>query len=219
MPGEWSSSTSDDVLLGVLGEARDRGYLGPGPLRPHLEHSRAFLALSPRAPSRAIDLGSGGGVPGLVLAVAWPDSDWVLLDASQRRVDFLNEAVMTLGITSRVTVCRQRAEEAGRDPDLRASADLVVARSFGPPAVAAECAAPFLRRGGHVIVAEPPGGDPSRWPAADLARLGLRVDGTVTEPWALQRLVQADLCPDRYPRRTGIPLKRPLFPPAERGGV
>ena len=202
---------TDDALLEVLSAARARGYLGPGPLEAHLDHSRAFLAMSPEPPSRAVDLGSGGGVPGLVLAIAWPGSEWVLLDASRRRVDFLEAAIGSLGIAGRVTVRCQRAEEAGRDPGLRGQADLVVVRSFGPPAVAVECAAPLLRLGGHVIVAEPPGGNPSRWPADGLALLGLRVDGTITTPWALQRLVQADHCPERYPRRTGIPAKRPLF--------
>jgi 16S rRNA (guanine527-N7)-methyltransferase len=134
-----------------------------------------------------------------------------LLDAGRRRGEFLQRAVDRLGLAHRARVLCQRAEVAGRTRELRGHADLVVARSFGPPAVTAECAAPLLKPGGHLIVAEPPGGDPSRWPPEALAMVGLRPDWNTTEPWAMQRLVQTTACPDRYPRRTGIPEKRPLF--------
>ncbi len=149
-------------------------------------------------------------MPGLILALRWPSSLWALLDASIRRTEFLRQAVTTLGIEDRVEVVTTRAEEAGRDPARRGVADLVVARSFGPAAVTAECAAPLLRVGGELVVAEPPGGAPDRWPVAGLLELGLKADGRTVEP-ALQHLGQVSSCPDRYPRRTGIPEKRPLF--------
>jgi 16S rRNA (guanine527-N7)-methyltransferase len=201
----------DEAILSLLEEAQRLGFFGPGPVPGHLAHSRAFATMAPDPPARAVDLGSGGGLPGLALALAWPQSQWVLLDANRRRTEFLRRAVATMDLSRRVEVRCQRAEDAGRDPSLRGRSDLVVARSFGPPAVTAECAAPLLKLGGHVIVAEPPGGDPSRWPPSGLALLGLRPDRTTTGPWALQRLVQTMPCPDRYPRRTGIPEKRPLF--------
>ena len=162
-------------------------------------------------PRFAIDLGSGGGLPGLPLALAWPNSTWVLLDSSQRRTAFLAEAVETLGLMDRVAVRCQRAEAAGRDPELRGRADLVVARSFGPPSVTAECAAPLAATGGVIVVAEPPGGSSDRWPAEGLAELGLSRGVTVSIPVALQRLEVTSRCPDRFPRRDGIPAKRPLF--------
>lgn len=104
-----------------------------------------------------------------------------------------------------------RAEESGRDPGMRAGFDVVVARSFGAPAVTAECAAPLLKVGGRLIVAEPPGGAADRWPAQALGELCLRAVTTVTKPTAFQVLEQMAPCPDRYPRRTGVPAKRPLF--------
>jgi 16S rRNA (guanine527-N7)-methyltransferase len=195
----------------VLSQGQDRGFLGPGPVETHLEHSLAFSSLVPVGPQIAIDLGSGGGIPGLILAEVWPEARWALLDASVRRTAFLSEALETLGLTDRVEVIRQRAEVMGRDPAWRATADLVVARSFGPPAVTAECAAPLLRPGGSLVVAEPPGGAPDRWPSAPLALLGLALDGSQTSPVALQRLRQVEPCPLRYPRRTGVPAKRPLY--------
>jgi 16S rRNA (guanine527-N7)-methyltransferase len=208
---DLSGGRADDALLCALEEAQNLGFLGPGPVAAQVAHSRAFAAFAPHPPGRAVDLGSGGGLPGLVLASGWPQSRWILLDASRRRTEFLERAVDTLHLAPRVEVRCQRAEVTGRDPALRGQADLVVARSFGSPAVVAECAAPLLRPGGHVIVAEPPGGDHTRWPTVGLALVGLQLDGTTTQPWALQRLIQTTACPDRYPRRTGIPDKRPLF--------
>jgi 16S rRNA (guanine527-N7)-methyltransferase len=171
----------------------------------------AFAACAVAAPGRAADLGSGAGVPGLILALLWPDSEWGLVDANVRRTAFLQEAVVSLGVSERVAVVAERAELVGRDANWRGGVDLVVSRGFGPPAVAAECAAPLLRVGGLFVVAEPPGGAPQRWPAAGLELLGLADDGRLVAPVALQRLRQVVACPERYPRRVGIPMKRPLF--------
>lgn len=196
-------------LHDVLVEAQQLGFLGPGSLEAQVDRSLAFTAATPR-PRRALDLGSGGGLPGLVLALAWPETVWTLLDGSVRRCEFLVAMVERLSLTARVAVLAERAELSGRG-GLRASQDLVVARGFGPAAVTAECAAPLLRVGGHLVVAEPPGGAPERWPAAELATLGLEPVEQLVEPVALQVLHQASPCPERFPRRVGIPNKRPLY--------
>jgi 16S rRNA (guanine527-N7)-methyltransferase len=141
-----------------------------------------------------------------VLALRWPGSEWTFLDANDRRCRFLQEAIGELGLPDRATVVHGRAEEAGRDPALRATFDLVTARSFGPPATTAECAAPFLVVGGRLLVSEPPAGPP-RWPV-EVSELGLRVGDRVG---GIQVLEQVARCSDRFPRRTGVPLKRPLF--------
>jgi 16S rRNA (guanine527-N7)-methyltransferase len=122
----------------------------------------------------------------------------------------LARATEDLGLADRVAVVGERAEVAGRGPR-RATMDLVVARSFGSPGPTAECGSPFLRRGGTLAVAEPPGGQPDRWPDAGVALLGLQVGLKVDGPTAYQLLTQVSLCPDRFPRRVGIPTKRPLF--------
>jgi 16S rRNA (guanine527-N7)-methyltransferase len=164
------------------------------------------------SPVLGIDLGSGGGVPGLALALWWPDSRWVLIDAGQRRAVFLDDAVEALDLADRVTVALRAAEDAGRDPALRAAADLVVARSFGPPAVVAECAAPLLRVGGRLLVSEPPDPDPARWPAADLANLGLVLHGrSESGSGSVMELEQVSPARDEVPRRPGAPARRPLW--------
>ncbi|MCB0970378.1 MAG: class I SAM-dependent methyltransferase [Acidimicrobiales bacterium] len=207
-----------DLLRDLLLESRQLGFLGPGPVEDHLGHARAFAVLPQRAPDLALDLGAGGGLPGLVLAATtWPDARWVFLDAHQRRTQFLTEAVDALGLAYRVEVVRARAEEFGREEGRRGAFDLVVARSFGAPAVTAECAAPLLRVGGELLVSEPPEATTSeRWPRDGLAELGLggperQVVDASGVPVHLVRLVLEEACGERYPRRVGVPSKRPLF--------
>lgn len=207
--GGWAEETWAPRLLEVLDRAQRLGFLGPGRVGEHVEQANRFrLALEDDPPARALDLGSGAGVPGLVLALWWPDSRWVLLDSMVRRTGPLEDAVAELGLGDRVTVVTARAEEAGHDPALRGSFDAVTARSFGAPAVAAECGAAFLLLGGRLVVSDPPDGAGDRWPASPLARLGLRVTG---HPEGCSVLVQHESYPPDRPRRTGVPAKRPLF--------
>jgi len=160
-----------------------------------------------------VDLGSGGGVPGLVLALTHPEAAFVLLDAGQRRCRFLREAVTALGLEGRVTVVEGRAESAGRRADLRERGDAVVARSFGPPAVTAECAVGLLRVGGVLVVSEPPGEQAAadRWPAEGVEALGFsgaEACGTAEGSFVRLTKLRTD---ERWPRRVGIPAKRPLW--------
>ncbi|MGH9118511.1 MAG: RsmG family class I SAM-dependent methyltransferase [Acidimicrobiales bacterium] len=198
----------------MLGRAQALGFLGPAPVEGHIVHAAAFAAAA-YPPDLALDLGAGGGVPGLFLAAVWPETRWVLLDAGRRRTAFLRDAVIELGWSDRIVVHRDRAEVAGRDPGLRGRHDLVVARSFGPPPVTAECGAPFLRVGGRLLVSEPPGPtDGTRWGDAGLARLGLRRGASIVDddaPATIQTLIQAEPCGDDFPRRVGLPAKRPLW--------
>jgi 16S rRNA (guanine527-N7)-methyltransferase len=189
----------------VLTEARQLGLLGPGPVEDHIEHALRFVATAPRPPRRFLDLGSGGGVPGLVLADAWPDSFAVLLDGSDRRAAFLRRAVVRLDLQARAEVVAERAELAGRRPAWRGEFDLVVARGFGPPALTAECGAPFLELGGHLLVSEPPE-RADRWPPEGVGMLGLAPEAAIG---GIRCLVQAAACPEIYPRRR--PGRPPLF--------
>jgi 16S rRNA (guanine527-N7)-methyltransferase len=135
----------------------------------------------------------------------------VLLDSNERRTDFLLRAVEGLHRTQPARVVRARAEEAGRDPGLRSAFDVAVARSFGPPAVTAECVSPFLSVGGRLVVSEPPDRN-DRWPVDGLVKLGLdQPRPFVTPAGRFQVLRQGIACPAGYPRRVGKPTKRPLF--------
>lgn len=209
-----TSAGGRPALEAALERSRALGFLGPGPVAAHIEHATGFVqAVGTPPPGRVVDLGSGGGVPGLVLALAWPDTAFLLLESKERRAAFLDEAAEVIGVQDRVRVGHGRAEEAGRDPAWRGWADIVVARSFGPPAVTAECAAPLLAVGGRLVVSEPPGeGGEDRWPPAGVGALGLRPVGRVEQAFSrFQVLRQEAACPEHYPRRNGLPAKRPLF--------
>jgi len=162
-----------------------------------------------------LDLGSGGGVPGLVLAMRWPEDHGVLLEAQRRRCVFLEHAVARLGLMQRITVRCGRAEQLARSPELRGTVDLVVARSFGRPAVTAECAVGFLRGGGRLVVSEPPAGTTDlveRWPTDGLAQFGLGAAIPVRAKDAgVVGMVARGAPDDRWPRREGRPTKSPLW--------
>ena len=206
-----------DRLTDCLLEARTLGLLGPGPVERHLEHSGWFSVAVVEAlgsvPDRVVDLGSGAGVPGLVMAISWPEAQFVLVEAGTRRVEHLRKTIGVCGLGERVTVERTRAEEAGREPSHRGHFPTVVARSFGKPSVTAECGAPFLSPGGVLVVSEPPSGDrvQDRWPVDGLRELGLDLEDVVEGAFRFAVLRQIVACPERYPRRVGMPAKRPLF--------
>jgi 16S rRNA (guanine527-N7)-methyltransferase len=209
-------STPHPALLETLADAQARGFLGPGDLQAHVDHAVAFAVAAEAefdGPPRAfLDLGSGGGVPGLVLVLRWPEAAATLLDAAERRCAFLAAAAGRLDVEDRVVVRRGRAEVLAHDPALRDGFPLVVSRSFGPPPVTAELAAGFLEVGGMLLVSEPPDPDPRRWPAAGLGLVGM---GPAVRTRAAGSAVvkirkTAPTSPDR-PRRTGVPAKRPLW--------
>ncbi len=205
-------------LEALLGESQQQGFIGPVDLAVHIQHAQGFAAAIPEAevPGRVLDLGSGGGLPALVLADRWTSTSFWLVEASQRKAGFLARAVEELGWAGRVVTLHGRAEDFGLQADLRASVDLVTARGFGPPGVTAECAAPFLRVGGRLVVSEPPRDDVaeqlSRWPVDGLQGLGMvGQQAVVASGGHFAVLGQVAVCSDRYPRRVGIPAKRPLF--------
>jgi 16S rRNA (guanine527-N7)-methyltransferase len=217
------------VLLDeVLRQAQDLGFFGPGDMRRHRQHAEAFVALvlrelGPESPERFLDLGSGGGLPGLALAEALPDTPGTLLDSQHRRTGFLERALADLGWGDRIGVVNARAEDAARDPAHRGRYALVVARSFAAPAVTAECAVGFMRPGARLIVSEPPtpeptragaGARPGRWDPAGLTQLGFDppAPAVTRAPGATIATLTLPAGPlDRWPRRSGIPSKRPLW--------
>ncbi|MHB8246541.1 MAG: 16S rRNA (guanine(527)-N(7))-methyltransferase RsmG [Acidimicrobiales bacterium] len=225
------SSLSADDLRPYLVHARELGFVGAASVDNHLHHSLAFLDLvrgvdsnvgrSGQAydPAKIVDLGSGGGIPGLVLAVELKSTTITLLESSERRAVWLSSVVENLSLTATVAVIRQRAEDFGRLAASRNSFNVVTARSFGPPAVVAECAAPLLDIGGHLIVSEPPaeeveggGNSLARWPATGLAEFGFGIPQyRRSRGLSFVDIPLVELCPDRYPRRVGIPAKRPRF--------
>jgi 16S rRNA (guanine527-N7)-methyltransferase len=203
----------------MLRRSADLGFLGGMPIQEQIDHALGFVfsiesALN-RPPVSVLDLGSGGGLPGLVLASCWPESALHLVDSNERRTAFLSWEIETEFPDDRlIEVVHARAEEAARQVRLRDSIEVVTARSFGSPAVTAECGAPFLSMNGLLVVSEPPGDHVvNRWNVAGLAELGVSVREALRfdDRFGYRILMKTLPTPDRYPRRVGIPTKRPLF--------
>ncbi|MEP4650489.1 MAG: RsmG family class I SAM-dependent methyltransferase, partial [Ilumatobacter sp.] len=116
--------------------------------------------------------GSGGGVPGLVIAHDRPDLRVILVDRRAKRTDFLERAVRRLRWNDRVSVlCADASALRSRIDDVSA----VVARGFGPPREALSFGAGIVRSGGRIVISEPPSGD--RWAVDAFVDLGVvRVD-------------------------------------------
>ena len=138
--------------LVALERARARGFLGPGPVaaapRPRLGFGVVAQEVLGGVPARVVDLGTGGGVPGLVLAVDWPEARWLLVDAaapSGRRL--VAVAVQELGLVEPVEVSTARAEDAGRTSRTSASR-----RSGDRPELRARRPSPRRSRTGLVAV-------------------------------------------------------------------
>lgn len=134
--------------LGEHGE--ERGLIGP--LEPPRLWSRHILNSAVAAPlfpvgGRVADVGSGAGLPGLVLAIARPDVEWVLIEPMERRVTWLQEQVDALGLDN-VEILRARGEEWKRGPVL----DAVTARAVSALRTLIPLTAPLLRPGGELIL-------------------------------------------------------------------
>jgi 16S rRNA (guanine527-N7)-methyltransferase len=157
--------------------------------------------------SRLVDIGSGGGVPGMVIAILRPDLEVTLLDSDQRKSGFLIHIAGLLRL-SRVVVEPLRAEDAGRRDRMREGFDLATSRATAPPPVLCELALPLLRVCGSLcaLVAD-----------AQSARSACLAAATACgggEPEApadgVLRVRKIAPTPDAYPRRPGIPNRQPI---------
>jgi 16S rRNA (guanine527-N7)-methyltransferase len=140
----------------LVGPAVERGLLGPAePARiwtRHLLNCAAVAELVPHG-SSLVDLGSGAGLPGMVLALLRPDLSVDLVEPMQRRCAFLREVISRLGVAERVRVRRGRAEDCHRaaagQPAL--SADVLTARALAPLSRLVEFGAPLLNPAGRLL--------------------------------------------------------------------
>jgi 16S rRNA (guanine527-N7)-methyltransferase len=132
--------------LGAHGERR--GLIGPlEPPRLWTRHILNSAVIAPLFSGRVADVGSGAGLPGLVLAIARPDVQWVLIEPMERRVDWLSEQADALGLDN-VRVVRARAEEWREGPVF----DAVTARAVSALRTLVPITAPLVRDGGELIL-------------------------------------------------------------------
>ncbi len=163
-----------------------------------LEDSLRGAELVARFEGAVVDVGSGGGVPGIPLAAALPDREVVLLESQRRKCDFLERAARDF---TNVRVVRGRAEEQPVD-----EYGVAVAKALAPPPVAAEWCLPLVRPGGAAIL----------WvgPTADVTAVARAAEqlaaGPPEEHDGLLLLPKLGPTPPGFPRRPGAAKKRPL---------
>lgn len=188
-------------------EAVDRNYLD----------SIAPAALPPFSGAKsAVDVGSGAGFPGVPLSILLPETHFVLLDALGKRVEFLDVVVRALSLNAETA--HLRAEDAGRNPAWREQFDLAVSRAVAPINVLAELMLPLVRVGGRMLAYKgPAAGEELSEAARAIDALGggpgqmhsIAIPG---RDWAHSAVEIEKIAPtpDRYPRRAGMPEKKPI---------
>jgi 16S rRNA (guanine527-N7)-methyltransferase len=214
-----SAEPALEALLELLAEPRApiAGSTVERARQVHIADSLSGLEIEPlRAAGRIADLGSGAGLPGLVLAASRPESRFDLLESISRRCDFLLEAIDRMGLANARVIC-ERSEEWARGEG-REAYDAVTARSVGRLAALAELASPLLRDGGVLVAWK---GARSDQEEAELARAADRlamepIEIRSVRPFQASRNRHIHLLrkngptPNELPRRPGMAAKRPF---------
>ena len=163
---------------------------------------------------RLVDVGSGGGLPGLPLKLQRSDLEVTLVESDESKAAFLVQSAARLGLDG-VDVIARPAEEVGRDPRYRESFDLAVARALAPMPVLAELCLPLVRIGGRLLAQKTERED------VTAARRAIEILGgsleAVSEAHSTARqtgmvviVLKVAATPSTYPRRPGVPRRRPL---------
>jgi 16S rRNA (guanine527-N7)-methyltransferase len=170
-----ADGSHDSALLAALADIQRRGAIGQISLTAAVAHADQFVTALAGQTQRLVDLGSGGGLPGLVIAVRRPELSITLVERRRSRADLLQRAARALHLEHVVVFSGDVRDLAGNQPHMF---DTVTARSFAAPEVTARWAGELLAPNGILVVSEPPTADAARWPHQVLAAAGLRDLGT-----------------------------------------
>ncbi|MBI2914704.1 MAG: 16S rRNA (guanine(527)-N(7))-methyltransferase RsmG [Firmicutes bacterium] len=166
---------------------------------------------------RAVDVGSGAGFPGIPLAILYPEATFALLESVRKKLAFLERATRVLGLSNTLLIS-ERAEDAGRREELRGSFDVALSRAVGELRVTAELCLPLVRPGGRWVAMKGPCVERE----LDEAGRALEVLGAVLAGTFFLELPSGaggrtlvvveklGSTPEKYPRRAGVPERRPL---------
>jgi len=163
---------------------------------------------------RLVDVGSGGGLPGLPLKIAHPDLEVTLIEADQSKAAFLVQAAARLGLRG-VEVVAMRAEDAGQDSRYRESFDVAVARALAPLPTLVELCLPLVMVGGRLLAQKTDREDAARAERA-IGVLGGLLEPALPAPSAARgsgivvTVRKVKPTPAAYPRRPGVPARKPL---------
>ena len=173
---------------------------------------------NPNLSYKFIDVGSGCGFPGIAIAIAMPNSNITLLDASNKKTTFLKEVSKEIGLSSRITVLTERAESAGKNPIFRGEFDYAIARAVAPATVVAEYLVPFLNSKGQALIYKGSWNEVEK-KILNKALIELNAEIRKTYNFSLPesrgirniiRIITNEKCPNQFPRSIGKPKKQPL---------
>jgi 16S rRNA (guanine527-N7)-methyltransferase len=199
----------------VIGTRTLRGIL----LDHILDSLSCFLFEPLGAARRLVDVGSGGGLPGIPIKIVAPELEATLVESTAKKAHFLQRAVETLSIEG-TTITNARVEEIARTEAYRGAYDIATARAVARLSVVAEYCVPLLKVGGYVISMKGrPDDDEISEGERAAEKLGARVS-TLIRVSSLPELEEKERClvilekveetPGKYPRNVGVPAKKPL---------
>lgn len=207
-----------DLLLEGLQKLRLTGEKGAeGIVWQQIYDSIYILKLTKLDPwSRVVDLGSGAGLPGVPLKICRPDLELFLMDSNRKKARFLNEVIEKLDLHRAYVLCG-RAEEYGQNSEHREKYEVVLSKAVAEAPTLAELALPLLREGGRAIFYKGPRGKKEIQEAEQAIK---NCGGELSGQWTYslksgeQRLLfevrKTAITPPKYPRRAGVPAKKPL---------
>ena len=165
---------------------------------------------------KIIDVGTGGGFPGVPLAILYPEKEFVLLDSLKKRLNIIDSLTDELGINN-VTTFHGRAEDAAKQKDMREAFDLCVSRAVANLTSLSELCIPFVKIGGYFVAYKGPGAyDEAKEAENAINILGGKLEfitvpeGQKESEHTLITILKTANTPEKYPRKAGDPLKKPL---------
>ena len=192
--------------------ARAAGIMGHLPLETLRRHASGFILDDWRKlpVGEFVDCGAGAGVVGILLALELPMSRWTLVDASERRCDMAERAIVAAKLSGRIMVKHALVEDLAGPREARETLDGVVARLFGPASELAECGLPLLRIGGSLVVSVS-AATKCQWERMPLARVDCELSGHwSTQYGSFVSIARVGPAPPGLPRRRAARRRSPL---------
>ncbi len=186
-------------------------------IKHFLDSFSPWLVMKNTSLDRLIDIGTGAGFPGIPLKILLPETEVVLVDSVSKKTDFCQHIIDHLGLSG-ISVYHDRVERMAREEDFRERFDWAVARAVAQLSTLSEYMIPFVKVGGKMLAMKGDQGPAEVQKAASaFSVLGGELEQVkkltlpgVTEDRYLITISKKATTPEKFPRRVGIPLKRPL---------